>query len=211
MKTNPTIILLQSKIGVEPDGDFGPKTAKAFAEHFELGYDQTAHILGQCHHESAGFTRMEENLNYSAKRLREVFPRFFDEIQAKYAAHNPQAIANKVYANRMGNGDIYSGDGWRHRGMGPLQTTGKDNQARFLASVGKTLADAELIKGELAFESAVWFFRENRILRLCVEVTPASVLTVSRAVNLGNPNSKAIPHGMESRVKWTRYYDSLLR
>lgn len=204
------VISLQRQIGVEPDGNFGPATAKAFARFFKLSVVEAAHILGQCHHESMGFKVMEENLNYSAKRLRQIFPKYFDEIQAKYAAHQPMAIANKVYANRMGNGPELSGDGWRHRGLGPLQLTGKDNQTRFLQSVNRPIQDAELIKDELAFESAVWFFRDNKILPHCRNVSQIAILAVSRAVNIGNPMSQVIPHGLDDRAKWTLHYFKLL-
>lgn len=204
------IISLQRQIGVRPDGKFGPITAKAFARHYGLITVEAAHILGQCHHESAGFTRMEENLNYSAARLRQIFPKYFDEIQAKYAAGNPQAIANKVYANRMGNGPEQSGDGWNHRGLGPLQLTGKENQTRFLQSLGRPVTDAHLIKDELAFESAVWFFRDRKVLVHCKNVSQIAILTVSRAVNIGNPMSQAIPHGLDDRAKWTLHYFKLL-
>lgn len=207
---NQAIINLQTRLGLDPDGKLGPITAKTFARHFGLNTVEAAHILGQCHHESAGFARMEENLNYSAKRLLQIFPKYFDEIQAKYAAGNPVAIANKVYANRMGNRSEHSGDGWRHRGLGPLQLTGYDNQSRFLQSVGRSIQEAELIKDELAFDSAVWFFRDRKVLAHCKNVSQIAILTVSRAVNIGNPMSQAIPHGLDDRAKWTLHYFKLL-
>lgn len=204
------IIELQRKIKLTPDGVFGPDSVRAFARHFGLTNSEAAHLLGQCHHESAGFTRMEENLNYSAERLLQIFPKYFDAIQAKSYANKPREIANKVYSFRMGNGSEGSQDGWTHRGMGPLQLTGKQNQERFLKSVGKTLADSSLIKDELAFESAIWFFRENKIFPLCKEVDLLSILKVSKAVNLGNPASAAMPHGMPDRKAQTfRYFQML--
>jgi putative chitinase len=207
---NKAIKILQQKIGVTPDGDFGPKTARAFQRHFGLITIEAAHLLGQCHHESAGFTRMEENLNYSATRLLEIFPKYFNSETAKNYGGKKEAIANRVYANRMGNGPETSGDGFLHRGMGPLQLTGKSNQERFLATVGKTFTDADLIKGELAFDSAVWFFRENKIFKLCQNVSPENILTISRAVNIGNPNSTRIPHGMPDRTTQTIHYFKIL-
>lgn len=207
---NQAIRSLQAKTGVPSDGMIGPNTVKAFAGYYKLSPAEAAHFLGQCHHESGGFVLMVENLNYSAKRLRAVFPKYFDEIQAKYAANNPEAIANRVYANRMGNGDVSTGDGWRHRGRGPLQLTGKNNQTAFLRSMGRDSKDVDLISTELAFESAIWFFRENNIFRYCDRVNDESILKVSRAVNLGNPNSTAIPHGLEDREKWTKYYYRIL-
>lgn len=205
------IIELQKKIGVDPDGAFGSTTAGKFRDHFALTDSQAAHFLGQCHHESFGFKKMAEDLSrYTAQRLLEVFPKYFNAIQAKLAAGNSEAIANKVYANRMGNGPESSGDGYRHRGMGPLQLTGKDNQCRFLESVGKTLADVHLIQDELAFESAIWFFNTNRIFPYLTDISEATILKVSRHVNIGNPNSTATPHHMEQRIGWTRHYHALL-
>lgn len=201
---------LQHKIGVKADGDFGPITAKAFARHFGLTLLEAAHLLGQCHHESGGFRIMEENMNYSASRLLQIFPKYFSTAEAQSYGGKPQAIANRVYANRMGNGSESSGDGWRHRGLGPLQLTGKSNQEAFLRSQGRGLEDAHLIAGDLAFESAVWFFRENRIFQHCRNVSQIAILTVSRAVNLGNPLSQAIPHGLDDRIRWTMHYFKLL-
>lgn len=200
------IIKLQLKLGVRADGAFGPVTAKAFAKHFGLITVEAAHLLGQCHHESGGFRVMEENMNYSAQRLLQIFPKYFSATEAQSYGGKPQAIANRVYANRMGNGPESSGDGWRYRGKGPLQLTGKFNQGRFLSSHGKSLEDADLISTELAFESAVWFFRENRIFQHCRNVSQIAILTVSRAVNIGNPLSQAIPHGLDDRIKWTLHY-----
>lgn len=99
-----------------------------------------AHFLAQVAHESAGFSRMVENLNYSANRLRQVWPsRFTDEL-AMRAAGNPERIANIVYANRLGNGGAASGDGWRYRGRGLIQITGRNNYLRYGQMIGANLA-----------------------------------------------------------------------
>jgi putative chitinase len=206
---NRSIHLLQKKLGLNDDGIIGPITARAFAQAYGLFAIQAAHFLGQCHHESMGFKRMEENLNYSATRLLQIFPKYFDKIQAKYYAKNPEAIANRVYANRMGNGPEQSGDGWRYRGRGPLQLTGKHNQLTFLQEY--QAQDPELISTDLAFESALWFFNTNRIFPQCKNVSELNILQVSRAINLGNPNSQLMPHGLDDRIKWTRYYFNLLK
>ena len=84
-----------------------------------------AHFFAQCHHESGGFIKLEENLNYSAQGLRKVFRKYFSELESIQYARRPEAIANRVYANRMGNGNEASGDGWKHRGRGLLHHTGK--------------------------------------------------------------------------------------
>jgi putative chitinase len=90
-----------------------------------------AHFLAQCAHESGGFQRMEENLNYSAKRLREVFPKYFTEAQAAEYGGKKEKIANRVYGGRMGNGDEASGDGYRFRGRGIIQLTGRSNYRKY--------------------------------------------------------------------------------
>ncbi len=91
-----------------------------------------AHFLSQVNHESGDMKYIEENLNYSAKRLLQVFPKYFKTIDgANEYAYKPEKIANKIYANRMGNGDGGSGDGWRYRGRGPIQLTGKNNYILF--------------------------------------------------------------------------------
>lgn len=212
MKRNETIENLQRKIGVNPDGDFGPKTAKAFMAFFGLNQIETAHLLGQCHHESNGFTRMVENLNYSGNRLLQIFPRYFDKVQAKYYAMKPEAIANKVYQNRMGNGAYESGDGWKYRGRGPLQITGKNNYRALSEhfSNGHILLNPDLVVNEYAFESAIWFFRHNQIFNYCHGIGDSYITQVSKAVNLGNPNSKGMPHGLSDRIAWTLHYFNLL-
>ena len=91
-----------------------------------------AHFLSQVNHESGDMKYIEENLNYSAKRLLQVFPKYFKNIyEAKKYEYKPEKIANKIYANRMGNGDEASADGWRYRGRGPIQLTGKNNYILF--------------------------------------------------------------------------------
>jgi putative chitinase len=89
-----------------------------------------AHFMAQCDHESQGFTRTEENLNYSSARLLQIFPTHFNSKEAQAYAHQPEEIANRVYANRMGNGDEKSGDGWEFRGRGYLQLTGRETYER---------------------------------------------------------------------------------
>lgn len=99
-------------------------------------------FLGQIAHESAELTRLEENLNYSAERLVAVWPKRFPNAQAAAGcARNPEALANRVYANRMGNGDEASGDGWRYRGRGPIQLTGRDNYYSFGVVTGLPLLE----------------------------------------------------------------------
>ncbi len=138
-------------------------------ERFEINtVRRICAFIAQMAHES-GLQSRDENLNYSAKRLCEVWPnRFPSLVRAEPYAHNPEALANKVYANRMGNGDEASGDGWRYRGAGPLQVTGKANWTAFADAMAMSL-DAALAYGrtiEGGVMAAAWFWESNDINRL---------------------------------------------
>ena len=128
-----------------------------------------AAFLAQCAHESGEFTALKENLNYRAVTLRKIFPKYFptDEIANQYAnlPNKQEAIANKVYANRMGNGDEASGDGFRYCGRGLIQLTGKDNYSWFAASIGIGPDEASeyLQTFEGAAQSACWFWEQNNL------------------------------------------------
>jgi len=128
--------------------------------------DRVAAFLAQCGHESLDFTVLQENLNYGAKGLLGLFKKYFpNEALAKEYERKPEKIANKIYANRMGNGPESSGDGWAHRGRGAIQLTGKLNYQAFANSIGLTLEDAiqycETMDG--AIESACWFWSKNKL------------------------------------------------
>jgi putative chitinase len=128
-----------------------------------------AAFMAQCAHESGEFTALKENLNYRAVTLRKIFPKYFptDEIANQYAnlPNKQEAIANKVYANRMGNGDEASGDGFRYCGRGLIQLTGKDNYSWFAASIGIKPDEASeyLQTFEGAAQSACWFWENNNL------------------------------------------------
>jgi putative chitinase len=138
-------------------------------------FREVASFLANIGVESCGLTRLEENMNYSAKRMAEVWPRRFavnpnaaprdrqPNGLARSLAHNPEKLANHVYANRMGNGPPESGDGWRHRGFGPKQLTGKSNHARFAAAAGIALDQVpDFIRTrEGGAMSAGWFWFDN--------------------------------------------------
>lgn len=203
---------IQEKVGAKPDGVFGAITARALMHKFKLNPIQAAHFLGQCHHESGGFRRFVENLNYSASGLRKTWPSRFDILQAKHYANKPQDIANKVYANRMGNGVEHSGDGYKHRGMGAIQLTGKNNHYAFSDWIGdqRIKSNPELIATEYPLDSAKYFFDTNNVWRWCDVVTKESILNVSRLINIGRVNTSIIPNGLEDRVNQTiRIYEWL--
>lgn len=143
-----------------------------------------AMFLDQCGHESLGFTTFVENLNYSATALLQYWPKRFTTETAQQYARKPEAIANHVYAGRMGNGDEASGDGWRFRGHGPLQNTGRANRAAFAKAVKLTLEAAEgyIATIDGGIESACWFW----LINSCNSHGDAGdVLRCTRVVNGG--------------------------
>jgi len=194
---------LQTKCGITADGKWGPGTYKAARDYFKLSNTQAAHFFGQCAHESGGFKVFSENLNYSDKGLNGIFKKYFPTIASTAGyARKPEKIANKVYANRMGNGPESSGDGWKYRGRGPIQLTGKDNYTAFAAAVGRPdiLTNPDVVVGELAFESALWFFRKNGLLAIADKgVTDAIITQITKRVNGGT-------HGLDDRLKKTKQY-----
>jgi putative chitinase len=125
--------------------------------------NRVASFLAECGVESGGFTVKAENLNYSEQGLLKVFKKYFSPIEAKYYAHDKIKIANKVYANRMGNGPEASGDGWKYAGKGFIQITGKDNYKQVAEKLGKTLdtVDDYMLTDKGALESAIWYWTKT--------------------------------------------------
>jgi putative chitinase len=200
--SNP-LAALQSKCGIAADGKWGPGTYKGARDYFKLTNGQAAHFFGQCAHESGGFKVFSENLNYSDKGLNGIFKKYFPTIASTAGyARKPEKIANKVYANRMGNGPEASGDGYKFRGRGPIQLTGKDNYTAFAASIGRpdVLTNPDIVCGELAFESALWFFKKNNLFAIADKgVTDAVITQITKRVNGGT-------HGLDDRLKKTKQY-----
>lgn len=128
-------------------------------------------FLAQCAHESGEFRVLEENLNYSAQRLIQVFPRYFTAITAANYARKPQQIANRVYGSRLGNGPELSGDGWRYRGRGVIQLTGKTNYqqaSQTLFSDDRLVENPDVVsEPELALLTACWFWQARGLNALC--------------------------------------------
>ena len=198
-----SLAALQKKIGVTADGVWGPGTLRAAAKYYKLSPARAAHFFGQTSHETGGFKAFSENLNYGAKGLMGVFKRYFpNEALAKKYERQPEKIANRVYANRMGNGDEASGDGWRYRGRGALQLTGRTNYETFAAYCNRpdVMTNPDLVATELAFESAMFFFERNKLWSICDQgVGDAAILSVSKKVNGGT-------HGLEDRKNKTKTY-----
>ena len=153
-----------------------------------------AAFLAQCAHESGGFKALKENLNYRWESLRKVFPKYFpDDETAKEYAHNQEAIANCVYANRMGNGDEDSGDGFRYCGRGLIQLTGKNNYQKFAESLNMEVEDVPefLSTFEGAVQSACWFWEANDLNTLADK---QDIKAMTKRINGGYI-------GLEDRIK----------
>jgi len=173
----------------------------------KFGIDTTiklSHFLAQCGHESGGFKVVKENLNYRAKGLRAIFGKYFpDDATALLYERKPEKIANLVYASRMGNGDKASGDGYKFRGRGYIQLTGKQNYTLFGKAINEDIAaNPDLVATKYPLLSAAWFFSKN-CLGKCVDTSDASVLAVTKCVNGGTI-------GLADRQKHFKEYFHLL-
>ena len=202
-----SLVNLQKKIGVTADGAFGPGTFKTAAAFYKLSPHRAAHFFAQTAHESGGFKAFSENLNYSAKGLRGIFGKYFPtDALARAYERQPMKIANRVYANRMGNGDEASGEGWLFRGRGSLQLTGKFNFKAFSDYIGRpdVMTNPDIVATELAFESALWFFDKNKLWSICDQgINDGAILALTKRINGGT-------HGLDDRKLKTKKYASWL-
>ena len=164
-----------------------------------------AHFLSQCGHESGGFKAVNENLNYSADGLKKIFPKYFPGNISESYARNPEKIANKVYSSRMGNGNEASGDGWKYKGAGYIQLTGKSNYAAFDKFVeDDILGNPSLVATKYPLASAAFFFQSNGLWSICDKgADDATVTAVTKRVNGGTI-------GLADRIKHFKEYYSLL-
>jgi putative chitinase len=180
-----------------------PDTAAKFQINTPL---RLAHFLAQCGHESGGFKVTQENLNYSAKGLAGIFKKYFPtEAAATPYARQPQKIANKVYANRMANGSEASGDGYKFRGRGYIQLTGRDNYTQFGKAIGEDMAaNPDAVSSKYALLSAAWFWSKNGLNKLAdAGSTDATVTSITKRVNGGTI-------GLADRIKHFKEYYHLL-
>ena len=181
-----------------------------YIEHWHRALDQLlpeydintpqriCHFVAQCAHESGSFRFIEENLNYRAESLMRTWPRHFPTMDiAKQYERKPERIANRAYSSRMGNGDEASGDGWRYRGRGLIQLTGKDNYTFFAGSLGIAVEEAAdyLATFEGAAQSACFFWEQNKLNRFA-DANDTKGLT--KAINGGTL-------GLEDRIKHTEH------
>jgi len=193
---------LQAKIGVTADGVFGPGTMKKAMEFYKLTPARAAHFFAQTAHETGDYKLFVENLNYSTQGLQNIFKKYFPGNLSDLYARNPEKIANRVYASRMGNGDEKSGDGWKYRGRGALQLTGKDNYTAFAKYLQKPeiMTTPDLVATEYSFESAMFFFDKNKLWSICDQgINDASILALTKRINGGT-------HGLEDRQEKTKKY-----
>jgi putative chitinase len=180
-----------------------PDTAKKFGITTNL---RLAHFLAQCGHESGGFKAVSENLNYSADGLVKIFGKYFNTTSAVGYARNPEKIASKVYASRMGNGDESTKDGFKFRGRGYIQLTGKDNYKNFAKFIGEdTITNPDLVATKYPLASAAFFFDSNKLWSICDKgANEATVTAVTKRVNGGTI-------GLTDRIKHFNEYYNLLK
>jgi len=195
---------LQEKIGSSPDGSFGPNTAKKICDHYALSPERGSHFLGQLVHESGTFRYTEENLNYSTKSILAVFGKYFDsESEAESCSRNPQALADRVYGGRMGN----DGQGYLWRGRGFLQCTGKNNYSQFAAdmNLSEVMEDPDLVATKYPMESAIWFFKRNKLWDICDEgVNDDTIERLTKRINGGYNGLKHRKEETKKIYEWLR-------
>jgi len=165
-----------------------------------------AHFLAQCGHESGGFKLVNENLNYSADGLKKIFPKYFAQAGlAESYARQPEKIASRVYGGRMGNGDESTKEGYKFRGRGYIQLTGKSNYTEFDKFVNEDiLANPDLVATQYPLLSAAWFFHKNGLNAIADKgADDATVTSVTKRVNGGTI-------GLPDRIKHFKEYYSLL-
>ena len=180
-----------------------PETAAKFNITNNL---RLAHFLSQCGHESGGFKAVSENLNYSADGLKKIFPKYFPGNLAESYARNPEKIASKVYGGRMGNGDETTKEGFKFRGRGYIQLTGKANYTNFAKFIGEdTVANPDLVATKYPLASAAFFFDSNKLWAICDKgADDATVTAVTKRVNGGTI-------GLPDRIKHFKEYYNLLK
>jgi len=180
-----------------------PEVMEKFAINSPL---RLAHFLAQCGHESGGFKAVQENLNYSADGLKKIFPKYFPGNLAESYARNPEKIASKVYGGRMGNGNEASKDGFKFRGRGYIQLTGKSNYTNFAKFIGEdTVSNPDLVATKYPLASAAFFFDSNKLWSICDKgADDATVTAVTKRVNGGTI-------GLPDRIKHFKEYYNLLK
>lgn len=180
-----------------------PDTAQKFQINTPL---RLAHFLAQCGHESGGFKAVQENLNYSADGLKRIFPKYFPGNLSESYSRQPQKIASRVYGGRMGNGVESTGEGFKFRGRGYIQLTGKDNYTAFGRAINEdVISNPDLVSTKYPLLSAAWFFSKNGLHKMADEGSTDAVVTkITRRVNGGTI-------GLADRIKHFKEYFELLK
>ena len=181
-----------------------PDTIEKFGINTPL---RLSHFLAQCSHESGNFKITKENLNYSAEGLCKIFPKYFPSVViAQQYARQPQKIANKVYSNRMGNGDEASGDGYKFSGKGALQITGKANYKEFSDFIGEDCVEnPQLVATKYFLTSAGFFFQKNKLWSICDKgSTDDVILSLTKRINGGT-------NGIADRIEKFKTFYNLLK
>lgn len=186
---------LTEMIGKNPYMDYWYDALCQILPEYEINTPhRVAAFVAQCAHESGGFRFLQENLNYRAESLVKTWPRHFPTLDiAKQYERKPERIANRAYANRMGNGDEASGDGWRYLGRGLIQLTGKNNYTFFAASIGvEDMEECAEYLGtfEGAIQSACFFWEQNKLNQWADN---GDIVTMSKRINGGTI-------GMDDRI-----------
>ena len=179
-----------------------PETATKFNITNNL---RLAHFLAQCGHESGGFKAVSENLNYSSDGLKKIFGKYFPGNLSESYAKQPEKIASRVYGGRMGNGDESTKEGYKFRGRGFLQTTGKDNYTNFTKFIGEDcVTNPDLVSTKYPLASAAFFFESNKLWSICDKgADVATVTAVTKRVNGGS-------NGLDDRIKnFNKFYNLL--
>jgi putative chitinase len=201
----PSIFNLQNLVGHIPGPVIIqiPDTTDKFSISNVL---RLTHFLAQCAHESGNFTTTHENLHYSAEGLKNTFGKYFPGDLSESYANQPEKIASRVYANRLGNGDEASGDGYKYRGRGFIQLTGKDNYSRFATYIGDdTIANPDLVESKYPLSSAGYFFLSRNLWTICDRGdTPQDIEAVTEVVNGGL-------NGLDERQKHFTDFYALLK
>ena len=201
----PSEFKLEKLKGHVPDAVIAqiPNTALKFNITNPL---RLAHFLAQCGHESGGFKAVSENLNYSAKGLVGTFGKYFNSTTAAQYERKPEMIASRVYGGRMGNGDEASKEGYKFRGRGYIQLTGKSNYTNFAKFIGEdTIANPDLVATKYPLASAAFFFDSNKLWSICDKGSDtATVTAVTKRVNGGNI-------GLDDLIKHFNEYYALLK
>jgi putative chitinase len=201
----PSSFKLENLKGHVPDAVIAqiPDTAAKFNITNPL---RLAHFLAQCGHESGGFRAVSENLNYSAKGLVGTFPKYFNSTTAAQYERKPEMIASRVYGGRMGNGDEASKEGYKFRGRGYIQLTGKSNYTALTKFIGEDCVNnPDLVATKYPLASAAFFFDSNKLWSICDRgADDATVTAVTKRVNGGTI-------GLPDRIKHFKEYYALLK